>query len=166
MHDIAARSEFSNPWQKVDRREGGGHAPFAAGLGRGANAFESRPVRGVEVGPEAVAAIEAAGLLTIGIDDQGVAAPGTPAELTVWQKAVLGRRAHPPAGGWAVVDDLQSLLGVVGDLVVKGAHTNPCQAMPCPTKGQGPQDLVAAGLSREPKNKKKKTSLPDQGKRV
>jgi hypothetical protein len=76
MHDIVARSDFSNPWQKMDRREGGGHTPFAAGLGRGANAFESRPVQGVEVGPEAVAAIEAAGLPTIGIDNQGLAAQG------------------------------------------------------------------------------------------
>jgi hypothetical protein len=45
----------------------------------------------------------------------------------VRQKAVLGRRAKPLGGGWAV-DDLQSLLGVDvdvdGDLVVKGAHTN------------------------------------------
>ena len=52
-----------------------------------------------------------------------------PTELRVWQKAVLGRRAKPSAGGWAVVDDLQSLLGVDGDvdrdLVVKGALTNP-----------------------------------------
>jgi hypothetical protein len=76
MHDIVVRSDFSNPWQKLDRREGGDHTPFAAGLGRGANAFESRPVRGVEVGPEVVAAIEAIGLLSIGIDDQGVAAQG------------------------------------------------------------------------------------------
>jgi hypothetical protein len=91
-----------------------------------------------------------------------------PTELRVWQKAVLGRRAKPSAGGWAVVDDLQSLLGVDGDvdrdLVVKGALTNPCQAMPCITKGRGPQGLVAAGLSRELKDSKKNLS-PDQGKR-
>ncbi len=51
-------------------------AAFAAGLGRGANAVEPRPVRVVQVGPEAVAAIEAIGLLSIGLDDQGVAAQG------------------------------------------------------------------------------------------
>jgi len=51
----------------------------------------------------------------------------------VWQREVLGPRAKPSAGGWAV-DGLQSLLGVVGDLVVKGVHTDPCQDMPYRTK--------------------------------
>jgi hypothetical protein len=125
-----------------------------------------KAVRGVEVGPEAVAAIEAVGRFSFGIDDQGVAAPGTRAELTVWQKAVLGRGAKPSAGGRAVVDDLQSLLGVDfdvdGDLAVKGALTNPCQELLCRTKGQGPQGVASAGLSRAFKNSKK-TSPPIKG---
>ena len=83
----------------------------------------------------------------------------------VWQREVLGRRAKPLGGGWAI-DDLQSLLGVDvgvdGDLVVKGVLTNPCQELLCRTKGRGPQGLVAAGLSRELKNPKK-TSPPVRG---
>lgn len=62
------------------------------------------------------------------------------------------------------VDDLQSLLGVDGNLVVKGVHTDPCQEMPCCTKVRVPEGLGAAGLSRELKNPKK-TSYPHYGKR-
>ena len=43
----------------------------------------------------------------------------------VRQKAVPGQRTKPPSGGCAITADLQSLLGVDVDLVMKGVLTNP-----------------------------------------
>jgi hypothetical protein len=43
----------------------------------------------------------------------------------VRQKAVPWQRTKPPSGGCAIDADLQSLLGVDLDLVMKGVLTNP-----------------------------------------